>query len=393
MTKSTPLTQSPKMWDYYVSAITTKFAAFKGVATRKEYWSFVLFYALLCLPFVLLESISIDLAWLTSVYEIVFFIPAIAVLARRMHDVGWSAWLMLTIVAPFIAVFLPTNKNSKYAKEESQPLTKGKKITIAVILSLLSIGTIADTIYTNKQINNALNGLERLGKQLESVGDKLEKIGDKMEKSSDSINNKFSEIFTALCYEVYTNANMQKDCLQTLNTYMQAVKDGKYKTNCAEFSPAIDSYNAYLNESRSYGMSGITQINYLAVAAIEVANSKKCNPSAWIDEDLPAIEEYLTNKTKADNLSQRLEKLQNMSADDSEDLILQGMKQGYINSCSATCDERPDKKEMCRCVCQSLAQTMSLQDFQYLVNYGEAEWIKLDSAKNRLQSAINKCSY
>lgn len=362
MQKQKEQEKSLSMWDYYITAITTKYAAFKGIATRKEYWSFVLFYNLLGLPFgvaALLGSFFlINLTWLSSIYQILFFIPAVAIMIRRMHDVGWSAWLMLTIVAPFIAIFLPTNPNSKYAQEKSLPLTKGKKITVAVVLSLLSLGTIIDAFVTK--------GTEDT--------------------------NKFSEVFTALCYDTYTDSGRQQECLQELHTYIQALKDKKYKINCEDSKEAAASYAAYLNESRSYGMSGIAQIKFLAVSALEIANDEKCDISSWIEEDLPALEEHITNKsTETDNISQGLQELQDMSSDEMNDLVLQGMRQGYNQRCSATCLSRPNQQEMCRCICQVLAQTMSLQDFQYIMNYGEDEWVRQDRGKNILQNALNKC--
>lgn len=362
MQKQKEQEKSLSMWDYYITAITTKYAAFKGIATRKEYWSFVLFYTLFSLPFGILALLGIfflvDLTWLNSIYKIVFFIPAVAIMIRRMHDVGWSAWLMLTIVAPFIAIFLPTNPNSKYAQEKSLPLTKGKKITIAVVLSLLSLGTIIDAFVTK--------GTEDT--------------------------NKFSEVFTALCYDTYTDSVRQQECLQELHTYIQALKDKKYKINCEDSKEATASYAAYLNESRSYDMSGIAQIKFLAVSALEIANDEKCDISSWIEEDLPAIEEYIATKpTETDNISQGLQELQDMSSDEMNDLVLQGMRQGYNQRCSATCLSRPNQQEMCRCICQVLAQTMSLQDFQYIMNYGEDEWVRQDRGKNILQNALNKC--
>jgi uncharacterized membrane protein YhaH (DUF805 family) len=34
-------------------------------------------------------------------YIVVFAIPSLAVLGRRLHDIGWSAWWILLIFVPF----------------------------------------------------------------------------------------------------------------------------------------------------------------------------------------------------------------------------------------------------------------------------------------------------
>lgn len=134
------------LWDYYLSAVFTKYAAFKGVATRKEYWSYVLFYNLLSLLTVLFvvigESFAVDLTWINVVYQIVFFIPSMAVLVRRLHDAGFSAWWLLTIFIPLIVIFLPTDEKSKFADKVDENLSTNKKIILTIVLALLSIGVI-----------------------------------------------------------------------------------------------------------------------------------------------------------------------------------------------------------------------------------------------------------
>lgn len=101
------------------------YANFKGKATRAEFWYWVLFTILLSLVLGTLETViwpaepvnSEDLSVilqsafsaptpLTSLANLVLFIPGLAVTARRFHDAGFSAkWLLLLLVPAIYAIF------------------------------------------------------------------------------------------------------------------------------------------------------------------------------------------------------------------------------------------------------------------------------------------------
>ncbi|MEY4558296.1 MAG: hypothetical protein RL024_454 [Actinomycetota bacterium] len=101
------------------------YAKFKGQATRSEFWYWVLFTILLSLVLGTLESVmwpvtpvdSEDLATilqstlsaptpLTTIANIVLFVPGLAVTARRFRDAGFSAkWLLLLLVPAAYSIF------------------------------------------------------------------------------------------------------------------------------------------------------------------------------------------------------------------------------------------------------------------------------------------------
>lgn len=92
----------------------SKYAVFKGCATRKDYWMFVLVNFIVSLLLLIFGSFSDLFSILYSVYGLAAFLPSLAVGVRRIHDGGHSGWWML---APFInLIFLcePTNRNSRY---------------------------------------------------------------------------------------------------------------------------------------------------------------------------------------------------------------------------------------------------------------------------------------
>ena len=101
-----------------VKSAFVNFTKFRGTATRREYWFFVLFTVLLGIVLSTIESIiwppieTGDLIEainqptpLTSISALVLLIPTLAVTSRRMQDSGWSGkWLFLYLlpIAPLV---------------------------------------------------------------------------------------------------------------------------------------------------------------------------------------------------------------------------------------------------------------------------------------------------
>ncbi|AVX89416.1 DUF805 domain-containing protein [Pseudomonas sp. AO-1] len=82
----------------YVEALKN-YAEFKGRATRREYWMFVLINMGICIVMGVLDAMLNTKGLLYNLYSLAMLLPSIAVGARRMHDTdrsGW--WLLLPIV-------------------------------------------------------------------------------------------------------------------------------------------------------------------------------------------------------------------------------------------------------------------------------------------------------
>ena len=73
-----------------------KYACFKGRASRKEYWWFVLMCLLLNIVLYF-----IDIPVLLAFLNLFLLCPTLAVTSRRLHDVGLMGWLSLFILVPF----------------------------------------------------------------------------------------------------------------------------------------------------------------------------------------------------------------------------------------------------------------------------------------------------
>ena len=88
--------------------VLKKYAVFSGRARRAEYWWFILISSVISfvLGFIdgIMGTVSADggIGLLGGIYNLGVLLPTLAVLARRMHDTGRSAWWMLVPIANFV---------------------------------------------------------------------------------------------------------------------------------------------------------------------------------------------------------------------------------------------------------------------------------------------------
>jgi len=78
---------------YFIQCLK-KYAVFKGRARRKEYWLFVFSAWLIGIGVLVCDAVIFGSSGgsLFGIYQIGLFVPTIAVLVRRMHDVDKSGW-------------------------------------------------------------------------------------------------------------------------------------------------------------------------------------------------------------------------------------------------------------------------------------------------------------
>ena len=100
--------------EWYLKVMRDNYANFSGRARRKEYWMFVLVQTIVMIGLIILDSvlgldfelqgISLGYGYLYLIGLIVHFIPSLAVLVRRLHDVGKSGWFYFIFLIPLIGV-------------------------------------------------------------------------------------------------------------------------------------------------------------------------------------------------------------------------------------------------------------------------------------------------
>ena len=100
--------------EWYLKVMRDNYANFSGRARRKEYWMFTLFQLLVMIVLMIgdyvlgldfeMQGISLGYGYLYLIGIIVHFIPSLAVMVRRLHDVGKSGWFYLIAFIPLIGV-------------------------------------------------------------------------------------------------------------------------------------------------------------------------------------------------------------------------------------------------------------------------------------------------
>ena len=85
-----------------ISTCIAKYATFSGRASRPEFWWFFLFQILVSIAASLLGDVVAGLV------SLALLLPALAVGARRLHDIGKSGWwqlIMLTVIGLLLLIY------------------------------------------------------------------------------------------------------------------------------------------------------------------------------------------------------------------------------------------------------------------------------------------------
>ena len=92
--------------DYYLSVLKN-YAEFSGRARRAEYWYFALFNMIIAFALGFVGALAGDEASILGMlYSLAIFIPAMAVLVRRLHDTNRSGWWFLIVFVPLVGVIV-----------------------------------------------------------------------------------------------------------------------------------------------------------------------------------------------------------------------------------------------------------------------------------------------
>ena len=91
-------------------AVLKKYAVFSGRARRKEYWMFVLFnliFSSVAMILSVLFSLGVigsgggpSWIYIYLLYSLAVLIPSLAVIIRRLHDIGKSGWWIFIFLIP-----------------------------------------------------------------------------------------------------------------------------------------------------------------------------------------------------------------------------------------------------------------------------------------------------
>lgn len=93
--------------------VLSNYATFTGRARRSEFWFFVLFNMIFGIVAMVLDNVfgstfemgygmSLPYGYIYVLYTLAVLIPGLAVVVRRLHDVGKSGWMYFIVLIPLI---------------------------------------------------------------------------------------------------------------------------------------------------------------------------------------------------------------------------------------------------------------------------------------------------
>ena len=97
--------------EWYLKVVRDNYANFKGRATRQEYWMFILFNFIFTIVASVIDAVT-GLGFIYILYTLALFIPSIAAVIRRMHDVGKSGWFFLIPIYNLILLVSSSDPNT-----------------------------------------------------------------------------------------------------------------------------------------------------------------------------------------------------------------------------------------------------------------------------------------
>ncbi len=113
-------TQNLSGIEYYFFCFQN-YAKFSGRARRSEFWYFFLFNMIVGVCFYF-GAILMEAPFIYYLYQLLVFIPYLAVAVRRLHDVGKSGWYFLIPIYNLILMC----SESVYGTNKYGPNPKGK---------------------------------------------------------------------------------------------------------------------------------------------------------------------------------------------------------------------------------------------------------------------------
>lgn len=84
----------------------SNYANFSGRSRRSEYWFFALFFFLVLVVAVIIDSVLGTYPLVYAVAALALFLPNLGVAVRRLHDTGKSGWFVLIGFIPLVGFIL-----------------------------------------------------------------------------------------------------------------------------------------------------------------------------------------------------------------------------------------------------------------------------------------------
>ncbi len=89
--------------NYYLKVLKN-YATFTGRARRKEFWMYFLIFNIFSIPVAIADIMLNTGNKMSVLYTLAFLLPTIAVIVRRLHDIGKSGWWYLISLIPLVGL-------------------------------------------------------------------------------------------------------------------------------------------------------------------------------------------------------------------------------------------------------------------------------------------------
>ncbi|MBQ9940365.1 MAG: DUF805 domain-containing protein [Clostridia bacterium] len=90
--------------NWYIQSIKN-YCNFSGRARRTEYWMFALVNMVISFVLGAIDAI-IGIPVFSTLYELFILVPALALSARRLHDINKSGWFILINLIPLVGAII-----------------------------------------------------------------------------------------------------------------------------------------------------------------------------------------------------------------------------------------------------------------------------------------------
>lgn len=96
------------MINWYKKVVFENYANFSGRARRSEYWYYTLMNIIIAVVMMILDKTlgtnfdPLPYGYLYMIYALAVLVPGLAVVVRRLHDVGKSGWFFFVALIPLV---------------------------------------------------------------------------------------------------------------------------------------------------------------------------------------------------------------------------------------------------------------------------------------------------
>ncbi|MDR2127690.1 MAG: DUF805 domain-containing protein [Burkholderiaceae bacterium] len=157
---------------HFMDAIVHHYADYRGRATRREFCFFILFYFAIYIVIIMMDIFVLtglgetdgghSGITLAKIYWWATLLPATAISARRLHDMGQSGWMQLAYMIPLLGLTSPAQFDKGVGHLDS---------FLLVLLALFFACMLGATVLVMLAVTDSQKGSNRYGPNPKESGE------------------------------------------------------------------------------------------------------------------------------------------------------------------------------------------------------------------------------